>query len=220
MTPDPQLSKSEARSSMFFTPEGMQVAAVPLSASEDLVGAEKEIKRQNTRLPSTFVLSQLHLESTQTSRIRVEAIKERMQRGGDQTRQPYGEIGGLRTPDLLGVRAKDDDSYFSLDKLTDLKANRRRQNQQQHQDPPAQPEETPVIRGYRLVKPKAYDVLEIIDSPIMTWGEVADEPRMLEPIVFSTSGGDPKQESTDNSRFKVPLRDNVNRSLRSASATS
>lgn len=73
---------------------------------DDITGGAKEIKKNNTRLTSTYQLSQLKLESNYIWNYineNLESLKEKPKISDKEKRGGlYGEFGGLRTPDLIG----------------------------------------------------------------------------------------------------------------------
>jgi hypothetical protein len=115
--------------------------------------------------------------------------------------QYYGEIGGLKTPDLLGLQRNEEESMTTLDRIRNIKELKKK-----HQNIN---KETPSIRDYKLVKLKELDVLSVLDSPIMTWGEVLGEPEYLGRTAYSLESIQIKNTQIEGpteptARFKVP----------------
>jgi len=115
--------------------------------------------------------------------------------------QYYGEIGGFNTPDLLGLQRNREENMTTLDRIRNLKELKKK-----HQNIN---KETPSIRGYKLVEHKELDVLSVLDSPIMTWGEVLEPPAYLGKANYSLESVRIKNIQIETpvepkARFKVP----------------
>lgn len=168
------------------------MAKLQSQMADDIAVLPKEIVKQNTRLPTEFSCSQVHLSSTRCHTIG--AIGELP---GKIQGAHYGEVGGLQTPDLLGLRREE--NLTTLDRIRNLK-----ELKQKHQAA-----ETPSINGYKLVNAKELDVVAALDSPIMTWGEVVEEPSYLGRAAstlesINVRGVETEERPKTRPRFEIP----------------
>jgi len=200
LSKDLQYQIADAKANLFFPPEENTEKTIAkiknFTDIEDFAAPPKEILKQNTRLPTNFVISQSHIESIFPYKNPIETIsQEKCAEKLHDEDKFYGNTGGIRTPDLLGINREEQKYESALDKIRDLAQKRLGHKQNSNK-------ETPIIKGYKLVKPEAYNLLEILKSPIMTWGEIIDEPILIGPANFSFEPENTDERSSN--LFKVP----------------
>lgn len=75
-----------------------------MNEEEEINQGKKDIKKNNTRMTSTYILNQLRLESIKLEFTNIDTIKEKTKTiETEKGYRLYGDAGGLKTPDLIGT---------------------------------------------------------------------------------------------------------------------